>query len=161
VQSRSIGLQNFEKEILLEASSSEEMFEKEREMVELGPHSYNLKEGGFGGFDHLNSENVTNVTHTNEHMKMMSARFLEMLKDHEWSMKFSESLSRSKKGKSTWNKGLKLSSKIRSHLAAIQHQQGEKNSQFGTMWITDDRVNRKIKKTDPIPEGWKRGRKIL
>jgi hypothetical protein len=41
------GIENFEKEILLEADSSEEMFAKERELVELGGHSYNLKQGGY------------------------------------------------------------------------------------------------------------------
>lgn len=34
-----------------------------------------------------------------------------------------------------------------------------KNSQFGTMWITDGTENRKIKKTDTVPEGWSKGRK--
>jgi len=47
------GLENFRKEILFEASSSEEMFTKEKELVVLGPGSYNIKLGGQGGFDHL------------------------------------------------------------------------------------------------------------
>jgi len=33
-----------------------------------------------------------------------------------------------------------------------------KNSQFGTMWITDGEKNSKIKKEENIPEGWRRGR---
>jgi hypothetical protein len=37
-------------------------------------------------------------------------------------------------------------------------QKGEKNSQYGTMWITDGIVNKKIKKEQDIPFGWKRGR---
>lgn len=40
----------------------------------------------------------------------------------------------------------------------IKHQQGNKNSQFGTMWITDGHLNRKIKKDEIIPEGWRMGR---
>lgn len=47
------GVEHFRKEILFEAYSSEEMFTKEKELVVLGPQSYNLKEGGRGGFDHL------------------------------------------------------------------------------------------------------------
>jgi hypothetical protein len=41
-----------------------------------------------------------------------------------------------------------------------ENHKGEKNSQFGTMWICNDltKENRKIKKTDPIPEGWRKGR---
>jgi hypothetical protein len=39
-------------------------------------------------------------------------------------------------------------------------QQGQKNSQYGTCWITDGASNKKIKKQDAIPEGWQLGRKI-
>ena len=34
------------------------MFEKERELVEVGPHSYNLKEGGEGGWDYINENDI-------------------------------------------------------------------------------------------------------
>lgn len=37
-------------------------------------------------------------------------------------------------------------------------QKGESNSQFGTCWITNGTENKKIKKTDTIPEGWILGR---
>jgi hypothetical protein len=42
----------------------------------------------------------------------------------------------------------------------IGHQQGSKNSQYGTMWIhnTELKQNKKIKKNDDIPEGWVKGR---
>lgn len=35
---------------------------------------------------------------------------------------------------------------------------GDKNSQFGSFWITDGIVNKKIKNIDSIPEGWYKGR---
>ena len=41
----------------------------------------------------------------------------------------------------------------------IKHQQGEKNSQFGTVWITNGIKPIKIKKCDIIPEGYRLGRK--
>ena len=42
-----------------------------------------------------------------------------------------------------------------------KHSQGEKNSQFGTMWITDGYNNKKIKKDIVnIPEGWYKGRSL-
>ena len=45
----------------------------------------------------------------------------------------------------------------------IKHRQGAKNSQFGTMWITDGQNNKKINKDDYqiwIGTGWYKGRKI-
>lgn len=44
----------------------------------------------------------------------------------------------------------------------ISHQQGKKNSQFGTMWIynLETKENKKIRKEDPIPENWIKGRKL-
>jgi cell fate (sporulation/competence/biofilm development) regulator YlbF (YheA/YmcA/DUF963 family) len=35
---------------------------------------------------------------------------------------------------------------------------GEKNSQYGTCWITNNEINKKINKNDNIPNGWKLGR---
>lgn len=43
-------------------------------------------------------------------------------------------------------------------LSKIGHQQGSKNSQYGTMWITNGLENKKIKRVDNIPEGWYKGR---
>lgn len=45
---------------------------------------------------------------------------------------------------------------------AIKNKQmiGDRNSQFGTVWITNGIENKKIKKDlDNIPEGWYKGRK--
>lgn len=37
---------------------------------------------------------------------------------------------------------------------------GKTNSQYGTCWITNKIENKKIKKSDPIPDGWRLGRNI-
>lgn len=45
-----------------------------------------------------------------------------------------------------------------------KHQQGEKNSQYGTCWIMKDGISKKIKKDELeayISMGWKKGRKCL
>lgn len=43
------------------------------------------------------------------------------------------------------------------------HQQGERNSQFGTMWIhnLELQISKKINKTDTIQDGWVKGRKMF
>ena len=56
----------------------------------------------------------------------------------------------------------KLYGWLRRRLSAVKsvQQTGEGNNQFGTMWI-HSRVlnkNKKIKRTELIPEGWKKGR---
>jgi hypothetical protein len=45
-------------------------------------------------------------------------------------------------------------------LKRIKHQQGEKNSQYGKMWITDGTKegSYRINKDEPIPEGFYKGR---
>jgi hypothetical protein len=47
-------------------------------------------------------------------------------------------------------------------LRNIDHQKGEKNSQYGTRWIhsLDLKISRRVRKTDELPEGWKEGRVI-
>ena len=50
--------------------------------------------------------------------------------------------------------------KQKQSLARIKHQQGEKNSQHGTMWVTNGEFNKKIRKDDPLPEGYYPGRKL-
>ena len=41
-----------------------------------------------------------------------------------------------------------------------KNQRGDKNSQFGTCWITDGSNNKKIKITAEIPNGWSKGRTV-
>jgi hypothetical protein len=39
-------------------------------------------------------------------------------------------------------------------------QRGSGNSQYGTKWITNGNENKKIKKEEPIPNGWRLGRQL-
>jgi hypothetical protein len=67
------GVEHFTKEVLFDFDNPEAMFAKEAELVTqdflMNENTYNLKVGGFGGFDFLNSRD--NTTHTTEHSKMM------------------------------------------------------------------------------------------
>ena len=68
--------------------------------------------------------------------------------------------------KSYWtNKKHTEESKKKMHETHLKnhHQQGEKNSQFGTCWIHNDEKSIKIKKEqldEYISNGWSKGRKI-
>lgn len=42
-----------------------------------------------------------------------------------------------------------------------EKQKGVKNSQYGTIWITNGTENKKMKKNLPLPEGWRKGRSAL
>ena len=57
-----------------------------------------------------------------------------------------------------------LASEVRAKKAETmrinKHAQGRRNSQYGTMWITNEFESKKIMKGDPIPDGWRAGRRM-
>lgn len=55
---RKYGLENFKKEILHIFNTEEEMNIKEKELVVISEMSYNLCEGGHGGFSYINRNNL-------------------------------------------------------------------------------------------------------
>lgn len=164
------GIDNFTKEIIFEASSSEEMFEKEKQLVEIGPHSYNLKLGGFGGFDYINKN--LSPEHRKRVGKLGAAalkkRFDEEPEFREWYIQQNKEKIKKlhQEGKmKNWSQtyswlGKKHKEETKKKIGAANsiHQKGSGNSQYGTMWITDGKNSVRIKKDDNIPEGWKKGR---
>jgi len=40
------------------------------------------------------------------------------------------------------------------------NQKGDKNSRYGTMWITNGVASKSVSKDIVIPDGWYKGRKI-
>ena len=153
-------MENFQKEILFEANSSEEMFEKERELVEIGSHSYNLKEGGYGGWDHLNNGSQEHI----ERVKKAGCILWSRIEDKRAYM-----VKNGMSGNNSRNHMIRMrlraqdedvNKRRKETMKKNNHSQGTKNSQYGTMWITDGSSNRKIKKEEVIPEGWRKGRFI-
>lgn len=64
------------------------------------------------------------------------------------------SSSQSRTFNSYWYEKLRLQHKN----SMSESQSGSKNSQFGSMWINDGVINKKIKKDEEIPEGFSKGR---
>lgn len=158
------GINNFTKEFLHELSSVEEMYAKEAEIVTeefLKGNVYNLKVGGEGGWDHIcNSPSFALICSSGVRESNLKRDYTGI------SQKVSHSM------KNQWKDGLRkptlgFSGKCHSEEtkkkmsdSAKINSSGTKNSQFGTMWITNEIESKKILKTDLIPDGWRKGRKI-
>lgn len=161
------GIENFEKQILHVFETEEDMNAKEKELVTeefcLREDTYNICEGGKGGFGYLNN-------HLDKSLWSKRGRIVVDLKYanylSEWKRKgainrnnkygipssFIQSTGFSGKKHSQDTK-LLMSNKAKERLKIPQN-----NSQFGTMWITNGLKNKKIKVSDLVPEGWYKGR---
>ena len=175
------GIENFSKEILEFFDDKTSMFESEKNIVTeeflKRPDVYNLKLGGEGGWDHLNTKEYLDKKKEaslkgaatfktrfendpdlkEKYRKMGSERFKQLWDNPKYREKFLNT--KSFLGKTHT---LETINKMKEIHAKNNHQKGEKNSQFGMMWIhsLDEKVSKRIKKTDPIPEGWFKGRKM-
>ena len=170
------GLENFTKTILETFETQEEMFAKEKEVVNeeflTREDTYNLCRGGLGGgFDFINS---------NKDEAYASRRLggLRSIEKHgspliRWMMESSSEEKSEKQKKSVRlrkENGTYVNDSFtgKTHTEETKrsignansiHQTGTGNSQYGTMWITDGLIDKKIKKDEIIPEGWNKGRK--
>ncbi len=170
------GKQNFVREILEFCETRELLIEKEAEVVNLEEIAkkdcMNLKVGGNGGFkneDHRNKfiESAVKMSTIHE-QKIKEKRKWLMDNDKEW-VKFNSDrikigLIKSNHDPRTFlNK--KHSEKTKKKISESMKGKGagEKNSQYGTCWVTNGGENKKIKKIELdvyISKGWVRGRKI-
>jgi hypothetical protein len=157
----------FIKEILFDYNTEQEMNDKEKELVTeefcMRTDTYNLCVGGQGGFSYINRHNLRSL-HTPESRKSLSETCKRQgikpgLYCHAANAKLyqdgNKPMPPSFKGKRHTNETKELMSQNSRGKAT-----GRKNSQFGTMWITDNTINKKIAKDDIIPNGWIKGRKI-
>lgn len=169
------GIENFKKEILHVFDNEDDMNDKERELVVVNESTYNLNEGGMGGFGYINRNNLRKPL-SDKSKSTISFKVKDLWKNsnvYDGTMRSLEN-SRSVKRKSNFSindqvrrKALDLSKSAsaalkRKHtLQTLNHQQGERNSQFNTLWINDGQQNKKVSKEDFClysNKGWKKGR---
>ena len=169
------GVSSFTKEILFVFDNPEEMYAKEAEIVNedflAEENTYNLKVGGFGGFDYINSSTEFLTEARLAALKDNSHGILAWKLKYETDSQFKQRMNDAarKAGKmsqinnpnGTFN-GKKHSEKTKSVMREkAKLRTGVKNSSFGSMWITNGIESKKIKKDELIPDGWRKGRKML
>lgn len=170
------GIENFKKEVLFVFETAEEMYAKEAEIVNeeflATENTYNLKVGGFGGFDYINSNPDAFLTE-----KRLNSLMTNSERRERWIIKYNSSadfrdLIRSNLAKGKQVQRLKYPQgtfKDKTHSESAkqaigrknaEHQRGCGNSQYGTKWICNIPLqeNRKIPKIESVPEGWILGR---
>ena len=172
------GDEKFTKEYLKFFNNEDEMYEYESELVTpefiKESSNYNIKPGGRGGWYNANSpdhiaQRIERITR-DDIGKATRERHVFLLKtDTDYASKFKDIFKRgSAVGRARTKelyphgtfKGKSHSTETKMKIGAASsiHQSGSKNSQFGSMWITDRVSNKKISKHETIPEGWTKGR---
>jgi hypothetical protein len=174
------GKENFEKEILGFFNTEKEMDEAEKIYVVLSESSYNLCPGGEGGWGYVNENKLSPIMNPETKVYQNGRKATDLILESKYGENWRSVLSNiaNSKLKAILEKDpLYLSSKIGSlnHFFGKNHtshtkqkmslshkhkHNGEKNSQFGTIWITDGTNNKKIKLDEPMPDNWYRGRNI-
>ena len=178
------GIENFKKEILSTHETPAEMLAEEARIVNeefLGREDvYNLTRGGrgswfytnqiltkeqrtkagnAGGFANANSLSIESKN------KIFQGNQKGGLNGFFVTNKYHEVMIQARKKATIAGHTPIANARRKIALSLIDHQKGEKNSQFGTKWhwINNNVIVRKIKKEDLaiwIDQGWKQGRKL-
>lgn len=156
------GVENFTKEILFVFNNEQEMNAKEKELVVVSEETYNLCDGGRGGFSYINRNglHLTNSAAKKKAGKLgAESKNLRLKTDDNFRLLISQRcrdyllnnpLKNGFKGKKHNEETLRKMRKPKNL--------GKENSQYGTCWITNGVENKKIKKEEAIPVGWRKGR---
>lgn len=157
------GRENFKKEILHVFDNEDEMNSKEAELVQLNEQSYNLCPGGNGGWGYINSnEEIWRKRNTKAGYEAAKKYMLDPEKNRRNGQLVKElKLGIFKEGcpRGNWL-GRKHSpeSKEKMRQSSLGKIDGEKNPNYGNMWITNGTFNQRIKKGTEVPEGFRPGR---
>lgn len=165
------GKENFVKEILFELPTEDAMNQKEADIVDedfvARDDTYNLMVGGAGGWSFVNNNGLTNVNKTREHFSRAGkARAKHFWERYENDPEFQAAM-REKSRLTALRHSFHLSFLGKTHTtetrekiraSSIGKHVGKKNGSFGTCWITDGTQNSRVKKNDPLPSGFHRGR---
>lgn len=169
------GIENFTKEILYVLDTPEAMYAKEAELVTedfiAESNTYNIKVGGFGGFDYINSarKNLYGCNGRTPNVKDDLKRGRETQKflrenNPKWVANVSEKISNSLKGRPSTFKGRHHTEETKRVIGEKNsaYQKGKGNSQYGKRWIysLELQQSKKIEKGSPLPLGWIEGRKL-
>jgi GIY-YIG catalytic domain len=163
------GLENFTKEILHVFQTEDEMNAKEKELVVLSEESYNLCEGGRGGFGYINKNGLDG--------RKKARAITDAIIFKKYGVKYPSQIPHvrillAQRGRESYLSGTFK----RFDSTGINHTEetkkkiglknsrfiGELNSQYGTHWITDGSINKKIPRSDMdfwLKQGFSRGRK--
>ena len=151
------GKENFNKEILYAFDNELDMRNKEKELVVLSENSYNLLEGGKGGFGFINSRNLNGTLegrklggiqssskNTNAFYNLSNQSIEKRVASRKEKYGI---LAYTEKARTQCNNETAMI-KRKNTYNLIDHQRGDNNSQYGSCWITNGQENKKIKKEE-------------
>ena len=161
------GIENFSKEILFIFDNENDMNLKEQELVteefcdQLD--NYNLCPGGGGGFGYINKNNLGNQKeHASLGAEALNLKLLNNEFRNDFKLKISKGIRNRINHDEHYKNHLSILAKsnqkiavnasknevsrdkMKNSLKKINHQVGSKNSQFGTFWITNGEMNKKL-----------------
>ena len=152
------GAENFSREVLHFLSNEDEMDSKEAELVTEEfiklDSNYNRCPGGKGGWGYVNTLEKTRESRRLGGLKGSRTTI------ERYGTAFPGAATNIKCRQSFLGKKHTKLAKERIGRSNSERQKGSRNSQFDSMWITDGLQNRKINRSESIPEGWSKGRKM-
>ena len=154
------GIENHSKHIIEFCNDRSSLRIREKELVNIDllkdHYCMNLCEGGQG----WNSESVSKAA-KNSNISPNRNRYLTASKAGK-TIRERNLLGMYPPGTFSGYSGKKHTKETKEKMSLSQQGKhaGEKNSQFGSIWINNGLECRKIKKDDIIPDGWYKGRKL-